>query len=83
MSRNGGDEEVIPRQPSSGGTRTGPDPLLVVCRCFSFVTALAAILCIAVNVLSAIRSFKNGYDVISLFLDSVFIYICIGSIYMY
>ncbi|KAL5562673.1 hypothetical protein UlMin_032420 [Ulmus minor] len=63
MSRNGGDEEVIPRQPSSGRTRTGPDPLLVVCRCFNVVTALAAILCIAVNVLSAIRSFKNGYDI--------------------
>ncbi|KAK9666624.1 hypothetical protein RND81_14G198900 [Saponaria officinalis] len=39
------------------------DPLLIVCRCFSLITAISAILCIAVNVLSAVRSFKNGSDV--------------------
>ncbi|XP_039173522.1 uncharacterized protein LOC120295959 [Eucalyptus grandis] len=43
--------------------RARPDPFLVVCRCFSVVTAICAILCIAVNVLSAVRSFENGYDV--------------------
>ncbi|MCD7447958.1 hypothetical protein HAX54_036777 [Datura stramonium] len=43
--------------------RPGSDPFLVACRLFSFVTALAAILCIAVNVYSAVRSFKHGYDV--------------------
>lgn len=47
--------------PSRG--RTGSDPFLVTCRLFSFVTALAAILCIVVNVYSAVRSFKHGYDV--------------------
>ncbi|KAG9157624.1 hypothetical protein Leryth_014142 [Lithospermum erythrorhizon] len=59
-------------QPHSGSSeahltttrvRARPDPFLVVCRCFSFVTAMAAILCIFVNVLSAIRSFRNGSDV--------------------
>ncbi|XP_047336236.1 uncharacterized protein LOC124939828 [Impatiens glandulifera] len=40
-----------------------PDPFLVVCRCFSVLTAIAAILCITVNVLSALRSFKNGSDI--------------------
>uniref|UniRef100_A0A7N0T0Y0 Golgi apparatus membrane protein TVP15 n=1 Tax=Kalanchoe fedtschenkoi TaxID=63787 RepID=A0A7N0T0Y0_KALFE len=43
--------------------RARGDPLLIVCRCFSFITALTGILCIAVNVLSAIRSFKDGSDV--------------------
>ncbi|XP_061358347.1 uncharacterized protein LOC133302560 [Gastrolobium bilobum] len=43
--------------------RSRADPVLVVFRCFSFVTALAAILCIVANVLSAIRSFKNGSDI--------------------
>ncbi|XP_057493636.1 uncharacterized protein LOC130779104 isoform X1 [Actinidia eriantha] len=43
--------------------RARPDPFLVVCRCFSFITSVAAIFCIAVNVLSAVRSFKDGSDV--------------------
>ncbi|PIN20468.1 hypothetical protein CDL12_06849 [Handroanthus impetiginosus] len=54
------------RQPSSSSTgrvRARSDPFLIACRCFSVITSLAAILCIAVNVLSAVRSFKNGYDV--------------------
>ena len=49
--------------------RTRPDPFLIVCRGFSVITALTAILCIAVNVLSAIRSFKDGSDVLSLSLS--------------
>ncbi|KAK3000382.1 hypothetical protein RJ639_022337 [Escallonia herrerae] len=52
-----------PGQMNGARVRARADPFLVVCRCFSVVTALAAILCIAVNVLSAIRSFKNGSDV--------------------
>ncbi|CAL5183244.1 unnamed protein product [Lathyrus oleraceus] len=43
-----------PRRP---GRRA--DPFLIVCRCFSLITAIAVILCISVNVLSAIRSFRN------------------------
>jgi len=39
------------------------DPFLVVCRCFSVVTIVSALLCVAVNVLSAVESFKNGEDV--------------------
>ncbi|CAK8530344.1 unnamed protein product [Lathyrus sativus] len=39
--------------------RRRADPFLIVCRCFSLITAIAVILCIAVNVLSAIRSFRN------------------------
>jgi len=53
-------------QTSSGTTliplRPGPDPFLIVCSCFSVVTALSAILCIVVNVLSAIRTFKRIKD---------------------
>lgn len=43
--------------------RVRPDVFLIVCRCFSVVTCLAAILCIVVNVISAVRSFKNGSDI--------------------
>ncbi|KAM7470602.1 hypothetical protein LguiA_008785 [Lonicera macranthoides] len=43
--------------------RKRPDPFLVVCKCFSVITSLAAILCIGVNVLSAVQSFKHGYDI--------------------
>ncbi|CAL5348039.1 unnamed protein product [Camellia sinensis] len=43
--------------------RSRPDPFLVVCRCFSIVTSAAVILRISVNILSAIRSFKDGSDV--------------------
>ncbi|XP_028076075.1 uncharacterized protein LOC114278262 isoform X2 [Camellia sinensis] len=68
MARNG--EEENPQRGNSGsataavGVRARADPFLVVCRCFSFITAVAAILCIAVNILSAVRSFKNGSDVL-------------------
>ncbi|KAL7206072.1 hypothetical protein ACSBR2_018897 [Camellia fascicularis] len=67
MARNG--EEENPQRGNSGSAtaavrvRARPDPFLVVCRCFSFITAVAAILCIAVNILSAVRSFKNGSDI--------------------
>ncbi|XP_028086254.1 uncharacterized protein LOC114287176 [Camellia sinensis] len=67
MARNG--EEENPQRGNSGsataavGVRARADPFLVVCRCFSFITAVAAILCIAVNILSAVRSFKNGSDI--------------------
>ncbi|KAG6425050.1 hypothetical protein SASPL_115473 [Salvia splendens] len=43
--------------------RSRPDPFLITCRCFSVITALAAILCIAVNILSAVQSFNNGSDI--------------------
>ncbi|KAG0463540.1 hypothetical protein HPP92_019609 [Vanilla planifolia] len=43
--------------------RRGPDPFLVVCRFFSFITALTAVLCVFANVLSAIHSFRNGSDI--------------------
>ncbi|KAG8368598.1 hypothetical protein BUALT_Bualt15G0062100 [Buddleja alternifolia] len=48
---------------STGRIRTRPDAFLIVCRGFSIITSLAAILCIAVNVLSAVRSFRNGSDI--------------------
>jgi len=50
------------------------DPFLIVCRCFSFITSLAAILCVAVNVLSAVRSFKNPNTVSILFSYSLFFF---------
>jgi|UniRef100_A0A2N9IAH5 hypothetical protein len=58
-------EEGETASASSSNTRlrTRPDPFLVVCKCFSLITALTAILCIFVNVLSAIRSFENGSDI--------------------
>ncbi|KAK1417591.1 hypothetical protein QVD17_26721 [Tagetes erecta] len=43
--------------------RAKPDPVLATCRCFSFVTVVASILCIVVNVISAIRSWTNGLDI--------------------
>lgn len=60
MERNG-DEEISEAQSDLlQSVRSRADPVLIVCKCFSFVTALTAILCILVNVLSAIRSFKDG-----------------------
>ncbi|XP_062082625.1 uncharacterized protein LOC133788954 [Humulus lupulus] len=57
------EEASVPRLSSNTLLRRRPDYFLVVWRCFSVVTALVAILCIVVNVLSAIRSFRNGSDV--------------------
>ncbi|KAE9446989.1 hypothetical protein C3L33_21111, partial [Rhododendron williamsianum] len=61
------------------------DAFIIVCRCFSVVTAVAALLCIAVNVLYAVRSFMNLSDVISLTLSLyTFVYLsgifCLGRI---
>lgn len=56
----------LPPSPPAGGggrVRSRPDPFLISCRCFSIITSLTAILCITVNVLSAVRSFKNGSDI--------------------
>ncbi|KAB2634865.1 hypothetical protein D8674_038063 [Pyrus ussuriensis x Pyrus communis] len=49
--------------PSTTRLRVRPDPFLICCRCFSVLTALTAILCIVVNVFSAIQSFTDGSDV--------------------
>ncbi|KAK6135478.1 hypothetical protein DH2020_030780 [Rehmannia glutinosa] len=49
--------------PPPARVRTRPDGFLIACRSFSVITALASILCIAVNVLSAVRSFRNGSDI--------------------
>nr|CAB3451768.1 unnamed protein product [Digitaria exilis] len=43
--------------------RSRADPFLIVCRCFGVVTAATALLCVAVNVLSAIHSFRGGKDI--------------------
>ncbi|KAJ9538014.1 hypothetical protein OSB04_030747 [Centaurea solstitialis] len=40
-----------------------PDPVLATCRCFSLITVVAAFLCIVVNVISAIRSFRDVSDI--------------------
>jgi hypothetical protein len=70
-----GPSEQLP-PPAGGGSGSGGetprgrrrrapgDPLLIVCGCFSLVTAATALLCVAVNVLSAVQSFRrNGGDV--------------------
>ncbi|KAL1534383.1 hypothetical protein AAHA92_30566 [Salvia divinorum] len=60
-------EEQRSREPDpptpTARARTRPDPFLITCRCFSVITALAAVLCIAVNILSAFHSFNNGSDI--------------------
>ena len=89
MGRNGEGESVARTSSSSSAInshsntntnntilRTRPDPFLIVCRGFSVITALTAILCIAVNVLSAIRSFKDGSDVLSLSLSFSLSFVC-------
>ncbi|KAK9060310.1 hypothetical protein SSX86_021014 [Deinandra increscens subsp. villosa] len=48
---------------SNLAVRAKPDPVLATCRCFSFVTVVASVLCIVANVFSAIRSFTNGLDI--------------------
>ncbi|RAL44996.1 hypothetical protein DM860_003755 [Cuscuta australis] len=55
--------EQPPPVSSATRVRARADSFLLTCRVFSFVTSVAAILCIAVNVYSAFRSFRNGYDV--------------------
>ncbi|XP_057976493.1 uncharacterized protein LOC131163771 [Malania oleifera] len=68
MARNGNGSDGEGSQEagvasSSARVRARADPFLVVCGCFRFITALTAILCIFVNILSAIRSFKGGDDI--------------------
>lgn len=63
-SNRGGDNSGSGPSVSSIRVRSRPDCFLIFYRCFRLITSLAAILCIAVNVLSAVRSFKNGSDVI-------------------
>ncbi|KAK7839611.1 hypothetical protein CFP56_017791 [Quercus suber] len=88
MGRNGEGESLARTSSSSSAInsntnntilRTRPDSFLIVivCRCFSVITALTAILCITVNVLSAIRSFKDGSDVLSHSLSLAFLYVCV------
>ncbi|GLT53131.1 hypothetical protein SLA2020_264230 [Shorea laevis] len=62
MAREGEEEENVERTASGSAIRlrVRPDPFLVVCRCFRVITAAVALLCIGVNVLSAIRSFENN-----------------------
>ncbi|KAK4793814.1 hypothetical protein SAY86_011808 [Trapa natans] len=75
MARNGeGDhgeisqQQPLPLQPRRNGSgmriRARTDPFLVVCRCFSVITSVSAILCIAVNVWSAVRSFKGRCHIV-------------------
>ncbi|KAF5448431.1 hypothetical protein F2P56_028967 [Juglans regia] len=64
MSRNEEEESLGGTSTNtSTATRVRSDPFLLVCRGFSVITALTAILCIVVNVLSAIRSFEDGSDI--------------------
>ncbi|KAK7302580.1 hypothetical protein RJT34_13472 [Clitoria ternatea] len=63
MRREGEVENVAVPVLTCSRLRTRPNPFLWLCRCLSFVTSFSAILCIAVNVLSAIRSFQHQYDI--------------------
>lgn len=68
MARNVEQETVsapppLPRLSSATRLSRTPDPFLVVCRSFSVLTGLIAILCIFVNILSAVQSFRDGSDV--------------------
>lgn len=61
MERNGDAENS--QRASSNKSKGKADAFLIICRCFNVVAALAAILCVVVNILSAIRSFKHGADI--------------------
>ncbi|KAJ4899019.1 hypothetical protein Rs2_12970 [Raphanus sativus] len=67
MERRAEDDEETAAEPSGEAIRSRlsnrADPFLVVCRCFSFVTSLVAVLCVVVNVLAAIRSFRDSHDI--------------------
>ncbi|XP_010277505.1 PREDICTED: uncharacterized protein LOC104611919 isoform X1 [Nelumbo nucifera] len=63
MSTNGDEESSQRVSMPSARLRLRADPFLLACRCFSVLTSLTAILCISVNVLSAVRSFKNESDI--------------------
>jgi len=60
---SGGGDAHTPRQRQGRPVRAGSDPILIVCGCFSVVTAATALLCVAVNVVSAVQSFRAGSDV--------------------
>ncbi|XP_073127673.1 uncharacterized protein [Henckelia pumila] len=64
LQGNGNNGSAQTRQHSSGssGSRR-PDFFLITCRGFGVITALAAIFCIAINVISAVQSFRNGNDI--------------------
>ncbi|KAL8060891.1 hypothetical protein ABFS82_02G054000 [Erythranthe guttata] len=52
------------RHPPAAAARVRrADTFLICCRGFSVITSLAAILCIAVNVISAVHSFRNASDI--------------------
>lgn len=73
MATNAADGEISTPIRSGGGggssstlpirARMRRDYFLGICRCFSLITVVAAILCIAVNILAAVRSFKNELDI--------------------
>ncbi|CAN6460095.1 unnamed protein product [Victoria cruziana] len=58
-----GEEEEDARPLTTVRIRARPDPFLVVCRCFSVFTIAAALICVAVNGISAAKSFKNASDI--------------------
>lgn len=60
---DGGGDAHTPRQRQGRPPRAGSDPLLIVCGCFSVVTVATALLCVAVNVVSAVQSFRAGFDI--------------------
>nr|ACG31896.1 hypothetical protein [Zea mays] len=60
---DGGGDAHTPRQRQGRPPRAGSDPLLIVCGCFSVVTVATALLCVAVNVVSAVQSFRAGSDI--------------------
>ncbi|KAF3777721.1 hypothetical protein EJ110_NYTH45257 [Nymphaea thermarum] len=57
------EEEEDARPLTTVRVRARPDPFLVVCRCFSVFTIAAALICVAVNGVSAYRSFENASDI--------------------
>ncbi|KAK9690587.1 hypothetical protein RND81_09G139200 [Saponaria officinalis] len=57
------DDVVSPHPKNDTPLQRKTSPFLIICRCFSIITAISAILCIAVNVLAAVLSFKNGSDI--------------------
>ncbi|XP_075488971.1 uncharacterized protein LOC142527873 [Primulina tabacum] len=60
----GNGNNVSAPQHTSGRSRSrGPDFFLITCRGFGVITALAACFCIAMNVISAVQSFRNGNDI--------------------
>ncbi|KAF6160606.1 hypothetical protein GIB67_019546, partial [Kingdonia uniflora] len=63
MARTNVDDEENQTQNAPTRVSTRRDPLVFVCRVFGILTSLIAILCVFVNVVSAIRSFHNVSNV--------------------